>query len=198
MSYSLIEATPSAYAYPLLIKSLLHSGLTNAPNQQIVYADRKRYDYITLRQRIGRLASALTGLGIQPGRTVGVSGLGQSPLSRMLFCRSQHGRRAAYGECAAVPGADPLHDQSRRGRHPAGARRLPANAGRHQRIASSVSAPSFCCRMMDAGRRRHWNRLASTKTCLRPALRTSCFPTSTRTPAPRRSTPPAPRDCRRA
>src|SRR5690348_10605491 len=72
MSYSLIEATPSAYAYPLLIKSLLHSGLTNAPNQQIVYADRKRYDYITLRQRIGRLASALTGLGIQPGRTVGV------------------------------------------------------------------------------------------------------------------------------
>jgi len=70
MSYSLIEATPSAYAYPLLIKSLLHSGLTNAPNQQIVYADRKRYDYITLRQRIGRLASALTGLGIQPTGTV--------------------------------------------------------------------------------------------------------------------------------
>ena len=34
--------------------------------------------------------------------------------------------------------------------------------------------------------------------CLRPALRTSCFPISTRTPAPRRSTPPAPRDCRRA
>ena len=40
MSYSLIEATPSAYAYPLLIKSLLHSALTNAPDQEIVYADR--------------------------------------------------------------------------------------------------------------------------------------------------------------
>ena len=72
MSHSLIEATPSAYAYPLLIKSLLHTALTNAPDQQIVYGDRVRYDYRTLRTRIGRLASALTDLGIRPGNTVGV------------------------------------------------------------------------------------------------------------------------------
>ena len=72
MSHSLIEATPSAYVYPLLIKSLLHTALTNAPDQQIVYGDRVRYDYRTFRTRIGRLASALTDLGIRPGNTVGV------------------------------------------------------------------------------------------------------------------------------
>ena len=53
MSHSLIEATPSAYTYPLLIKSLLHTALANAPDQQIVYADRVRYDYRTFRKRIG-------------------------------------------------------------------------------------------------------------------------------------------------
>jgi fatty-acyl-CoA synthase len=71
MSYSLIETTPSAYTYPLLIKSLLHTALSNAPAQEIIYADRVRYDYRTFRQRVGRLASALTDLGIKPGDTVG-------------------------------------------------------------------------------------------------------------------------------
>jgi len=72
MSYSLIEATPSAYTYQLLIKSLLQTSLTSATDQEIVYADRVRYDYRTLRQRVCRLASALTDLGIRPGNTVGV------------------------------------------------------------------------------------------------------------------------------
>ena len=34
MSYSLIEATPSAYTYPLLIKSLLQTSLTNAQTRK--------------------------------------------------------------------------------------------------------------------------------------------------------------------
>jgi fatty-acyl-CoA synthase len=72
MSYPLIETAPSAYSYPLLLKSLLHTALVNAPDQQIVYADNVRYDYRTLQQRIGRLANALTDLGIGPGSTVGV------------------------------------------------------------------------------------------------------------------------------
>jgi fatty-acyl-CoA synthase len=72
MSNRLIEAAPSAYTYPLLIKSLLHTALVNAPDQQIVYADRVRHDYRTFRQRVGRLASALTKLGIGAGDTVGV------------------------------------------------------------------------------------------------------------------------------
>jgi len=72
MSASLIEHTPSAYDYPLLIKHLLHTPLAVAPEQEIVYRDISRYTYRTLRQRIGRLATGLTALGVKPGDTVAV------------------------------------------------------------------------------------------------------------------------------
>ena len=36
------KPTSSAYAYPLLIKRLLESGLSRAPQQEIVYADKLR------------------------------------------------------------------------------------------------------------------------------------------------------------
>src|SRR5215471_7990222 len=72
MSASLIEHTPSAYEYPLLIKHLLHTPLAVAPDQEIVYRDISRYTYLVLRQRIGRLASGLAGLGVKPGDTVAV------------------------------------------------------------------------------------------------------------------------------
>src|SRR6266567_1224891 len=72
MSASLIEHTPSAYDYPLLIKHLLYTPLATAPEQEIVYRDISRYNYRTLRQRIGRLASGLAGLGVKPGDTVAV------------------------------------------------------------------------------------------------------------------------------
>src|SRR5437879_13769810 len=72
MSASLIEHTPSAYDYPLLIKHLLHTPLAMAPEQEIVYRDRSRYTYRTLRHRIGQLASGLAGLGLRPGDTVAV------------------------------------------------------------------------------------------------------------------------------
>ena len=67
-----VVSTPSAYAYPLLIKQLLLTPLANAPDQEIVYRDVSRYSYRTLRQRIGRLAHGLAGLGVQPGCTVAV------------------------------------------------------------------------------------------------------------------------------
>ena len=47
MSASLIERTPSAYDYPLLIKHLLHTPLATAPEQEIVYRDTSRYTYRT-------------------------------------------------------------------------------------------------------------------------------------------------------
>lgn len=72
MSHTFIEATPDAYAYPLLIKTLLHTGLRNAPGQEIVYADRLRYDYGTFYRRVGSLANALIQLGVSHGDTVGV------------------------------------------------------------------------------------------------------------------------------
>jgi fatty-acyl-CoA synthase len=62
----------SAYKYPLLIKQLWHAPLVQAPDQVIVYRDRKRFTYRQLRERIGRLASSLAGLGVGAGDTVGV------------------------------------------------------------------------------------------------------------------------------
>ncbi|MEE9218305.1 MAG: fatty acid--CoA ligase [Acidobacteriota bacterium] len=67
-----LEATPSAYAYPLLIRHLLHSPLAQAPDQEIVYSHRVRHTYRTFRERIGRLASGLESLGIGSGDTVAV------------------------------------------------------------------------------------------------------------------------------
>jgi fatty-acyl-CoA synthase len=72
MSANLIECTPSAYGYPLLINQLLHTPLAHAPEQEIVYRDLRRYSYRMLRQRIGQLASGLASLGVKPGDTVAV------------------------------------------------------------------------------------------------------------------------------
>ncbi len=70
MPVQLIDHTPGAYAYPLLIKQLLHTPLAIAPEQEITYLGGRRHSYRTLRERIGRLASALAGLGIEAGHTV--------------------------------------------------------------------------------------------------------------------------------
>lgn len=59
-----------AYAYPLLIKRLLLSGVRYQPNQEIVYADKLRYTYTTLLERIQRLANVLTTAGVKPGDTM--------------------------------------------------------------------------------------------------------------------------------
>jgi fatty-acyl-CoA synthase len=67
-----IVHTSSAYGYPLLIRSLLRTGLAAAPEQQIVYSDRKRMTYREFGERVGRLASALADLGVAVGNTVGV------------------------------------------------------------------------------------------------------------------------------
>jgi fatty-acyl-CoA synthase len=72
MPDNLIESTPSAYAYPLLIKQLLHTPFEQAAQQEIVYQTKSRYTYRDLRERIGRLASGLSGLGVRHGSTVAV------------------------------------------------------------------------------------------------------------------------------
>ena len=65
-----IHRTPSANDAPLSIRHILARGVAQAPAQEIVYADRTRYTYTTLAERVGRLASALTALGVKPGSTV--------------------------------------------------------------------------------------------------------------------------------
>src|SRR5437899_11049747 len=67
---NLIDHTPSAYHYPLLIKHLLHTPLAYAANQEIVYRELTRFNYRCLRQRIGQLASGLANLGVRRGNTV--------------------------------------------------------------------------------------------------------------------------------
>ena len=62
----------SPYEYPLLIRHLLHTPLSGSPDQEIVSGDVMRYSYRTFRERIGRLASGLTSLGIKSGDTVAV------------------------------------------------------------------------------------------------------------------------------
>lgn len=68
----LIEDTPAASSYPLLVKHLLHSAPADAANQEIVYRDLRRLDYRSLRRRIGQLATGLARLGVKPGKTVAV------------------------------------------------------------------------------------------------------------------------------
>jgi fatty-acyl-CoA synthase len=68
----LIEKTPSAYPYPLLIKQMLHTPIHYAPNQEIVCGESVRYTYRDLFGRIHRLASALGAIGVVPGDTVAV------------------------------------------------------------------------------------------------------------------------------
>jgi fatty-acyl-CoA synthase len=66
----IIAPAQNAYAYPLLIKSLLLSGQRYEAEHEIVYADKLRYSYQTLNQRIRRLANALTAAGVKAGDTV--------------------------------------------------------------------------------------------------------------------------------
>jgi fatty-acyl-CoA synthase len=70
MNGGTIAMAPSAY--PLLIKQLLLTPLAQTPHQEIVYRDVRRLTYLQLRDRIGRLASALQKIGVRPGDSVGV------------------------------------------------------------------------------------------------------------------------------
>jgi acyl-CoA synthetase (AMP-forming)/AMP-acid ligase II len=68
----LIQSAKSAYQYPLIFKQLWHTPRVQAPDQEVVYRDLKRFTYLQIRDRIGRLASALSKAGVEPGDTVGV------------------------------------------------------------------------------------------------------------------------------
>src|SRR6201987_1466087 len=68
----LIQVAKSAYQYPLIFKQMWHTPLLQAPDQEIVYRDSKRFTYRQIGDRIGRLASALSKIGVRPGDTVGV------------------------------------------------------------------------------------------------------------------------------
>ncbi|WP_166254542.1 fatty acid--CoA ligase [Marinobacter salicampi] len=68
----LLSPANNAHQYPLLIKQLLLSAPRYAPDQEIIYANRSKYTYRDLVERIHRLANALTQAGVGPGDTVAV------------------------------------------------------------------------------------------------------------------------------
>src|SRR5512145_2888308 len=70
MPVKLVQSSASAYQYPLLIKQLLLTPLAIAPEQEITYQGKLRYNYRTLNERIGRLANGLQQLGVVAGQTV--------------------------------------------------------------------------------------------------------------------------------
>ncbi|MGH8419076.1 MAG: fatty acid--CoA ligase [Pseudomonas sp.] len=67
-----IPPADGAYQYPLLIKRLLMSGSRYEKTREIVYRDQSRYSYLTLNERICRLANVLTEAGVKAGDTVAV------------------------------------------------------------------------------------------------------------------------------
>ena len=72
MQTRVIPPAEGAYQYPLLIKRLLLSGGRYEKTREIVYRDKLRYDYLTLAERIARLANVLTEAGVKAGDTVAV------------------------------------------------------------------------------------------------------------------------------
>ena len=69
---NLIDQTPSAYAYPLLIKQLFLAPMVNNPDQEIVYRDQINLTYKTWKERVHRLAGVLSSIGVKYGSTVAV------------------------------------------------------------------------------------------------------------------------------
>ena len=72
MTGDAVTRAASAYDYPLTIREVLTAGVRRAPDQQIVYADKRRVTYREFEERVARLASALTSLGVRRSHTVGV------------------------------------------------------------------------------------------------------------------------------
>jgi fatty-acyl-CoA synthase len=60
------------YDYPLILKQVLHSGITWMPDQEIHYRDQFSYTYKDMYQRVLRLAAALQKAGVKEGTRVGV------------------------------------------------------------------------------------------------------------------------------
>ena len=102
MASQSIAQTPAAYGFPLLIKGLLESAVTRAPEQEIVSANQNRLTYWQFAERVGRLASGLAGLGVERGDTVAIMDWDTHRYG--VFLRvANDGRSTAYREHRLSP-----------------------------------------------------------------------------------------------
>ena len=115
MASQYIAQTPSAYGFPLLIKGLLESGVTRAPEQEIVSANQNRFTYREFAERVGRLASGLASLGVERGDTVAIMDWDAHQYLGVFLRSANDGGGAPYRERPAFSRENSLHDQSRRG-----------------------------------------------------------------------------------
>ncbi len=72
MPLRFVEPAAEAHAFPLTIGQLLNGCPLSARDNEIVYRDQARFGYAAFRERLGRLASGLAGLGAGDGTTVAV------------------------------------------------------------------------------------------------------------------------------
>ncbi len=72
MPQDTIVPTASAYTYPLLVKQLLLNSVSQHGDHEITYRGELRFSFRQFRERVGKLASALAGLGVRQGTTVAV------------------------------------------------------------------------------------------------------------------------------
>lgn len=67
-----IDITPSAYAFPLLIKQLLITPIARRSHREIVSVGGRRYGYAEFVKRVAKLANVIDELGVPEGATVAI------------------------------------------------------------------------------------------------------------------------------
>ncbi len=72
MGVRLVQPTPSAYSFPLLIKNLIKPAQISFPDREIIYRDQHRYTYRDFAGRVNKLANMLESQGVKQGDIVAV------------------------------------------------------------------------------------------------------------------------------
>ena len=189
MPERLIQISPSAYQYPLLLKHIWTAPLLQAGDQEVVYRDAKRFSYRDIRDRVGRLASALAAAGVQPGDTVGVMDWDSNRFLEAFFAIPMMGAVLQTVNVASFTRADRLHDRSRRRLDAARQRRFRRRFWRGSSRATEVKRLILMSDREQPETGEPALYRANTKACSRRLRRTTTFPISTRTPRRRPSIP---------
>ena len=192
-----IAVTPSAYVYPLLIKQLLNAPRAQTAHQEVVYRDVRRFTYVELRDRIGRLASALENVGVRPGNSVGVLDWDSNRFLEAFFAIPMMGVILQTVNVRLSP------EQLAYTIDHAGSSTLLVNDEFVDLVQSILPQLSKVKRLVVLTDRKtpatgNLGSLASTRNCLGLLLRTSSLLTSMKTFRPRPFTRPEPLGCRKA